>query len=55
MFAGTSRSVRFESGPAFQYGLKEFEVVGEAEHGQEAVEKAPSLRPDLIILDMSSP
>jgi two-component system response regulator NreC len=32
-----------------------FEVVGEAEHGREAIEKAPSLRPDLIVLDMSMP
>ena len=32
-----------------------FEVCGEAEHGREAVEKAPSLRPDLIILDLSMP
>jgi DNA-binding NarL/FixJ family response regulator len=32
-----------------------FEVCGEAEHGREAVEKAPSLRPDLILLDLSMP
>jgi two-component system nitrate/nitrite response regulator NarL len=32
-----------------------FEVVGEAEHGREAVEKAPGLRPDLIVLDLSMP
>ena len=32
-----------------------FEVCGEAEHGREAVETAPSLRPDLIILDLSMP
>jgi len=32
-----------------------FEVVGEAVHGREAIEKAPSLRPDLIILDLSMP
>ncbi len=32
-----------------------FEVVGEAEHGREAVEKAPKLRPDLIILDLTMP
>jgi two-component system nitrate/nitrite response regulator NarL len=31
------------------------ELVGEAEHGREAVEKAPRLRPDLIILDLSMP
>jgi chemotaxis response regulator CheB len=28
-----------------------FEVCGEAEHGREAVEKALSFRPDLIVLD----
>jgi two-component system nitrate/nitrite response regulator NarL len=32
-----------------------FEVVSEAEHGREAVEKAPGLRPDLVILDLSMP
>jgi two-component system, NarL family, nitrate/nitrite response regulator NarL len=32
-----------------------FEVCGEAEDGRQAVEKAPSLRPDLIVLDLSMP
>ena len=32
-----------------------FEVVGEAVHGREAVEKAPGVRPDLIVLDLSMP
>jgi DNA-binding NarL/FixJ family response regulator len=32
-----------------------FEVCGEAEHGREAVEKAPNLCPDLIVLDLSMP
>jgi DNA-binding NarL/FixJ family response regulator len=32
-----------------------FVVCGEAEHGREAIEKAPSLRPDLIVLDISMP
>jgi DNA-binding NarL/FixJ family response regulator len=32
-----------------------FEVVGEAEHGREAIDKAPPLRPDLIVLDLSMP
>jgi CheY-like chemotaxis protein len=30
-------------------------VVGEAEHGREAVEKAPILQPDLVVLDLSMP
>jgi two-component system nitrate/nitrite response regulator NarL len=38
----------FDSHPKFQ-------VVGEAEHGCEAIEKAASLQPDLIILDLSMP
>jgi DNA-binding NarL/FixJ family response regulator len=32
-----------------------FVVCGEAEHGREAVEKASSLRPDLIVLDLVMP
>lgn len=32
-----------------------FEVVEEAVHGREAIEKAPNLRPDLIVLDLSMP
>lgn len=32
-----------------------FVVCGEAEHGRDAIEKAPSLRPDLIVLDMLMP
>jgi two-component system nitrate/nitrite response regulator NarL len=39
---------QFDSHPSFK-------VVGEAEHGKEAVEKAPGLRPDLIVLDLSMP
>jgi len=35
----------FESQPGF-------EVSGEAENGQEAIEKAANLKPDLIILDL---
>jgi len=33
----------------------DFEVCGEAENGQEAVEMAQVLRPDLIMLDLSMP
>jgi DNA-binding NarL/FixJ family response regulator len=32
-----------------------FVICGEAEHGRDAVEKAPALRPDLIVIDMSMP
>ena len=32
-----------------------FEVVGEAEDGQQAIERAATLRPDLILLDLSMP
>ena len=32
-----------------------FVVCGEAEHGRDAIEKAPSLRPDLIVLDLVMP
>jgi DNA-binding NarL/FixJ family response regulator len=38
----------FESEPGF-------EVTGEAEHGQEAIDKAEVLKPHLIILDFSMP
>ena len=33
----------------------EFEVFGEAENGQDAIEKAEALKPDLIILDLAMP
>ena len=49
-----SADVRRAVFPLFDSHPK-FEVVGEAAHGREAVEKAPSLRPDLIILDLSMP
>jgi DNA-binding NarL/FixJ family response regulator len=32
-----------------------FEVCGEAENGQEGIEKAAELRPDLIVIDLSMP
>ncbi len=34
---------------------EDFEVCGDAENGQEAVEMAQVLRPDLIVLDLSMP
>jgi len=33
----------------------DFEVCGQCENGQEAVEKAQELHPDLIVLDLSMP
>lgn len=33
----------------------DFEVCGEAASGEEAIEKAPKLNPDLIVLDFSMP
>jgi two-component system nitrate/nitrite response regulator NarL len=49
-----SATIRKAVRPLFDSHPK-FEVCGEAEHGREAVEKAPSLRPDLIVLDLSMP
>lgn len=34
---------------------EDFDVCGEAENGQEAIEKARQLSPDLIVLDLSMP
>jgi chemotaxis response regulator CheB len=33
----------------------EFDVCGEAENGQDAIEKAQALHPDLIVMDLSMP
>lgn len=37
------------------FNASEFEVSGEAQDGQEAIDKAELLKPDLIILDLSMP
>ena len=34
---------------------EDVEICGEAENGKEAIEKAKSLRPDLIVLDITMP
>lgn len=47
-------SIRSSVRPLFDSHPR-FEVVGEAGHGQEAVDIAPNLRPDLIVLDLSMP
>jgi DNA-binding NarL/FixJ family response regulator len=49
-----SAMVRNAVRPLFDSHPK-FVVCGEAEHGRDAIEKAPSLRPDLIVLDMAMP
>jgi DNA-binding NarL/FixJ family response regulator len=49
-----SAEIRRAVRPLFDAHPK-FQVVGEAEHGREAVEKATKLRPDLIVLDLSMP
>jgi two-component system nitrate/nitrite response regulator NarL len=49
-----SAAIRKAVRPLFDAHPK-FEVVGEAEHGCEAIEKAASLRPDLVVLDLSMP
>ena len=49
-----SATVREAVRPLFDSHPK-FKVCGEAEHGREAVEKAPQLRPDLIVLDLAMP
>jgi DNA-binding NarL/FixJ family response regulator len=48
--------------PLFRSGLKSllvdnpnFQVIGEAGNGQEAVQQAKALRPDLVVLDISLP
>lgn len=33
----------------------DFQICGEAEDGQEAIEKAQELHPDLVVMDLSMP
>jgi chemotaxis response regulator CheB len=54
MLVDDSATVRKAVRPLFD-SHPNFEIVGEAEHGREAIEKAPKLRPDLIILDLTMP
>src|SRR5581483_2913893 len=58
----TSRILIADDHPQFRRSLRSllesrsgFKVCGEAADGQEAVEKAKELRPDLILLDVSMP
>lgn len=58
----TIRIVVAEDHPILREGLKmllstdsSLEVVGEAQHGLEAVQSVKSLRPDLILMDLSMP
>jgi two-component system, NarL family, nitrate/nitrite response regulator NarL len=60
--AVTIRVVIADDHPIFRDGLRRlltaepgFEVVGEAGDGQEAVQKAASLRPDVLLLDLAMP
>ena len=47
-FVRSSLRRLFEASP-------EFEVSGEAENGQDAIDKAKRLKPDLIVLDLAMP
>jgi DNA-binding NarL/FixJ family response regulator len=58
----TTRILVVDDHPIVRHGLKTllvaepaWEVIGEAEDGIEAVEKARRLQPDLIILDVTMP
>lgn len=56
------RLVIADDHPVFRYGLRtllqgeaQFEVVGEATTGQEVIELAATLHPDVILMDLSMP
>lgn len=40
---------------AFLIVNKDFELVGEAESGEEAIRKAPQLQPDVVLMDLKMP
>lgn len=49
-----NRTVRFAVRRLFA-SRSDFTVVGEAENGREAIDKAQELKPDLIVLDLAMP
>lgn len=62
MTANNKTVLLVDDHPLFREGLKsllarsaDFEVVGEAETGQDALEQAVRLRPDLVVMDISLP
>ena len=59
---GTTRVLVADDHAVFRYGMramlsnaKGFEVVGEASTGEEAVEKAARMRPDIVLMDIQMP
>jgi DNA-binding NarL/FixJ family response regulator len=59
---GKIRVMIVDDHPLFRQGLRQaiggdsrFEVVGEADHGQTALDRIPELRPDVAVLDVNLP